>query len=509
MPELLLILYFALLGTLALLGVHRLILTAIAVRAPKIVQTPVSGPWPPVLVQLPIYNEAFVAERLVRAAAALRASGPLTLQILDDSTDETARILDRTVAELSSAGVDVRIERRGDRSGYKAGALAHGMARTDHPLIAIFDADFIPAPDFLERMVPSLLSSERIGLVQARWGHVNRSSSMLTRAQSIFLDGHFAVEHRARAATGHFFNFNGTAGVWRRAAIEHAGGWTPDTITEDLDLSYRAQLAGWRFEYLDDVVAPAELPERWSAFRSQQARWVRGSVEAARRHLKRVLFTSELPLAVRADAAVHLTNNFAYLLMALLACLLPAAVVLRDQLGWRVPFGQTALSALDLSMLTAGTCAMIVFYAAAVVRTDGRLTASRVLDLVYALCVGAGMSLSNAREVLVGLRSHGSEFVRTPKRGDTGRAQAMAIYRTPRRRLLLAVESIFTIYFAAGLAYALYFELWGALPFLLLYLIGFSSVVMGHVLELVQSSLSSRMISVTEPSSSSSPSSLS
>jgi cellulose synthase/poly-beta-1,6-N-acetylglucosamine synthase-like glycosyltransferase len=505
MAELLLTLYFGVLGILALLGIHRLVLTTSALR-----RAGSPPPWPelsaapPVLVQLPIYNEAFVAERLLFAAARLRYPGGLTLQVLDDSTDDTSRVIDRCAAELSAQGIDVRVERRGDRSGYKAGALAHGLRRTDHPLIAIFDADFIPPPDFLERTVPALLASDRTGMVQARWGHANHQSSALTRAQAIFLDGHFAIEHRARSRRGRFFNFNGTAGVWRRNAIEEAGGWTADTITEDLDLSYRAQLAGWRFEYLDDVVAFAELPESWSSFRSQQARWVRGSVETLRKHLFRVLTAKHLPLAVRADAAIHLTNNFAYFFMTLLACFLPAAVVLRDQLGWRVPFGQMLLSFLDLTMLTAGTCAMFLFYAAAIRRTDGRITFSRALDLVYALCIGAGMSISNCRELIAGLFSRGSEFVRTPKRGAAAMKLMMARYRSASRVAVLCVESIFLAYFAAGLAYAIYWGLWGALPFLLLYLVGFCSVVFGHLFELAHSSLSSRMISVTEPSSSSS-----
>jgi cellulose synthase/poly-beta-1,6-N-acetylglucosamine synthase-like glycosyltransferase len=504
----LLVVYFTVLGGLALLGIHRLLLTLSALRKdPPRAEAALDPSAPPVLVQLPIYNEAFVAERLLRAAARLRYPGALAIQVIDDSTDETSRLLDRAAAELRASGIDVRIVRRRDRSGYKAGALAHGLQRSDQPLIAIFDADFIPTEDFLERTVPALLAGERIGLVQARWGHVNQNASMLTRAQAIFLDGHFAIEHCARSKRGHFFNFNGTAGVWRRSAIETAGGWTGDTITEDLDLSYRAQLAGWRFEYLDHVVAPAELPERWSAFRSQQARWVRGSVETARKHLFEVLRARRLPLAVRAEAAVHLTNNFAYLWMAALACLLPAAVVLRDQLGWRVPFGQPMLSALDLTMLTAGTFAMFWFYAAAILRTDGRMTLARATDLLFALCLGAGMSISNAFEVIAGCFSRGSEFVRTPKRGDVARDRAMAQYRTRLRTTVLGIESIFLAYFAASLAYALYFELWGALPFLLLYLIGFGAVVGGHLMEMLYSSLSSRITSVTEPSSSSSSSS--
>lgn len=506
MAELLLISYFAVLGCLATLGIYRLILTAVAVRRRAQVPPPTPEAWPAVLIQLPIYDEALVAERLLRAAARLRYPGTVTIQVLDDSTDETSRILDRTAQELREQGHDVRVDRRSARTGYKAGALAAGLVvQPEQPLVAIFDADFLPPSDFLERTVPALLSDPRIGLVQARWGHVNRDRSLLTRAQAIFLDGHFSIEHQARARAGHFFNFNGTAGVWRRAAIEGAGGWTADTITEDLDLSYRAQLAGWRFAYLDDVVAPAELPESWAAFRSQQARWVRGSVETAKKHLGRLL-VADLPFALRVDAAIHLTNNFAYLLMALLACFLPSAVVLRDQLGWRIPGGQPLLSLLDLTMLTAGTFAMIVFYAAAVFRTEGRLTLGRFAELLYALCIGAGMSISNAREVLSGLFTRRSEFVRTPKRGEATLALALATYRSRSRAGTLLIEALFLCYFTAAAAYAVRWGLWGALPFLLLYLVGFASVVAGHLREAYSSS-SSRMISVTPPSTSSSSSS--
>jgi cellulose synthase/poly-beta-1,6-N-acetylglucosamine synthase-like glycosyltransferase len=497
MPGGLLTLYFAVLGSLALLGVHRLWLVARAVRRvtpdPPLAANPV-----PVLIQLPIYDEAFVVERLLRAAARIRHVGPVTIQVLDDSTDETRRVVDRVSDELRGSGSDVQVIRRGDRAGYKAGALARGLEVSDHPLIAIFDADFVPPPDFLERTVGYFAADERCALVQARWGHANRTSSLLTRAQAIFLDGHFAIEHRARSSSGRFFNFNGTAGVWRRSAITDAGGWTADTVTEDLDLSYRAQLRGWRFAYVDDLVAPAELPESWAAFRSQQSRWVRGGVETARKHLVPVL-RSAFPIGVRADAAIHLTHNLAYVAMAILACLLPAAVVLRDQLGWRVPGGQSLLSLLDLTTLTAGTCAMFVFYAAAAIRTDRRLTPGRAIEIVYALCVGAGMSLSNSLEALAGLASSRSEFVRTPKRGDSNADRSRAMYRARVRGTALALEALFTLYFAAAVGYAIHFELFGALPFLLLYLVGFGSIVLGHLREF---SSGARRTVVSDPRSS-------
>ena len=483
MSAALLIIYFAVLGVLALLGIYRLLLTARAFTARSQAKAPAPQVWPEVLVQLPLYNEAFVAARLLEAAAQLRYEGPLTIQVLDDSTDDTQGIVNRVAKAQRAKGVNIQVVRRPERAGYKAGALAYGLERSSAPLVAIFDADFIPPQDFLQRMVPELLSAPDRGLVQARWGHLNQDASMLTKAQAVFLNGHFAVEHRARAAAGHFFNFNGTAGVWRRAAIEQAGGWSSDTITEDLDLSYRAQLAGWRFAYINEVVAPAELPESWAAFRSQQARWVRGSVETARKHLRGVLGAKTHALGARLDGAIHLTNNFAYLLMAALAVLLPLTVVVRDQLGWRVPGGQLVLSALDLTMLTAGTFAMIVFYYSALLSVQGRRGWGRITDVIFALCLGAGMSLSNAREVLRGLRSERSEFVRTPKRGATEQQRAQVKYSSKLAPTIVLLELGFCAYFGAAVVYALRFELWGALPFLLLYHLGFSAVGFGSLLE--------------------------
>lgn len=495
--------YFAALTALALFGVHRLSLTWSARNAAPSPVAPPPESWPTVVVQLPLYNEAFVAERVIRSAAALRYPvGRLTIQVLDDSTDDTAGIVNRVVTELRQAGHQVEAVRRPNRVGYKAGALAHGLMQSDAALVAIFDADFIPDSDYLERVVPTLVADPECGMVQARWAHLNRTRSSLTRAQALYLDGHFGVEHRARAATGHSFNFNGTAGVWRRAAIDEAGGWRDDTITEDLDLSYRSQLAGWRFAYRDDVLVPSELPESWMAFRAQQARWVRGSIETARRQLPSILRARQWSLSRRFEATIHVTSNATYTLMALIGVLLPLTVILRDRLGWMVPGGQWVLSLLDLSMLTAGTFAMIIFYGFAIhTDPDG---SSRYRDLPFALCLGAGMSVSNASEVVRGLFSTKSEFVRTPKWGASA-GRALEKYRSPKGTGLAALELLFCAYHLGGVVYAVYFGLWGAIPFLLLYAVGFGAVGSGVMRELVRrrafaplySSSSSRTTSVT------------
>ncbi|MEO1230763.1 MAG: glycosyltransferase [Myxococcota bacterium] len=500
MAALLLATYFAVLGALSLHGLHRARLAWIAWRHRES-PVPARAATRPVLVQLPLYNEAFVAERVMRAAAALRFPEGGVVQVLDDSTDETRAVVDRVARELRTAGVDVEVVRRSDRTGYKAGALAEGLRRRpDAEVVAIFDADFMPRPDFVEQALPRLLAADDIGLVQARWGHLNRDASLLTRAQAVFLDGHFAVEHAARMQLGHPFNFNGTAGLWRRAAIDEAGGWQGDTITEDLDLSYRAQMKGWRFVYAHDLVAPAELPESWTAFRAQQARWTRGSVETARKLLGSVLRAEKLTLGARIDAAIHLTSNFAYLLMAALAVLLPAALVLREELGWRVPGGRLLLSGMDMSTLGAGTLAVTAFYLVALART-GAGPVRRIGDVLFALCLGAGMSLSNAREILRGLRSRSSEFVRTPKKGDfasaspgaalesggtgdaAGAPKAVGGYRARSKPWLIVIELGFAGYFAAGLVYAMTWRVWGAMPFLILYLLGFSTVALRSAFE--------------------------
>jgi cellulose synthase/poly-beta-1,6-N-acetylglucosamine synthase-like glycosyltransferase len=489
---LLLVAYFGVLGLLALFGLYRLRLVFTALRASHAEPTSVLGDDAPrLVVQIPLYNESFVAERAIRCAAALRyPKDRLSIQVLDDSTDDTRVLTARLERELG-----VRVIRRDERRGFKAGALANGLLHSDAELVAIFDADFAPEPDFLERTVPRLLAEPRCALVQARWAHLNRNHSWLTRAQAIFLDGHFAIEHRARQAQRCFFNFNGTAGVWRRQAIIDAGGWSDDTLTEDLDLSYRTQLSGWTFAYLDQVRVPAELPERWPAFRSQQTRWVRGSVQTAKKLGSRVLSAKQVPLAVRFDAMIHLFNNFAYLLMALLAVLLPPAVVARAELGWRIPGGQLLLGALDLTMLASGTLAMIVFYVAA------QRSLRRLPEIMFALCLGAGLSIQNTFAVLSGLSSRTGVFARTSKRGEVSRVRALA--REPSRApALVVLELLFAAYFVAAAIYSVEQRLYAPLPFLAMYGLGYAAIACGSLADHFSSSRWT--ISVTLRSSSSS-----
>ncbi len=470
--------YFGVLSLLALYGLHRLSLVWIFLRESRRTRagrstqpdeaTP-GGSWPAVTVQLPIYNEYYVLERLLRAACGLRyPDGLLEIQVLDDSDDRTRHLAARLVASYRALGHDIHHIRRKGRDGYKAGALAGGMARARGELIAVFDADFIPPAEFLERTVPRFADG-RVGMVQARWGHTNRDYSLLTRAQALLLDGHFVVEHGARHAAGRFFNFNGTAGIFRRACIEEAGGWQGDTLTEDLDLSYRAQLAGWRFELMPDLVVPAELPVELNSLRSQQRRWAMGSIQTARKLLPAVL-TAPLPRPVKLEAIVHLTNNLAYPLLALLAILIVPALTARADRPW------TYLM-LDLPLLLAGTGSFALFCGVAQhgIGEDWRMG---MLRLPALMAIGIGLCLNNGLAVLRALVSHEVEFHRTPKfcigarEPDGPRAWSRLAYRGPRSTLIL-LEVAFALYFAAAVALGLLQARYASLPFLLLFEVGF------------------------------------
>ena len=453
--------YAATMALLGVYGLHRVVLLtrfrwhrgASAAPAPAAQRRTVT-------VQLPIYNERTVAARMIRAAGELEyPRDRLEIQVLDDSTDETVAIVDEEVARLRARGIDARAIRRPDRRGYKAGALEHGLATAKGELVCIFDADFVPFPDFLERLV-GWFEDASIGMVQARWEHVNRDESALTRAESALLDGHFVIEHKVRHDSGLFFNFNGTAGIWRRAAIESAGGWQHDTLTEDLDLSYRAQLAGWRFVYAPMVVAPAEVPPDIAAFKSQQHRWAKGSVQVFRKLGWRILSSNE-PLRIKLEALAHLSGNIGYPCVLAIAILLPLSLTRRPVFPHWVHAVLFALC----------TISVLLFYDRSQ-RALGRGLGARVRDTLSAVTLGIGMCVSQTRAVVEGLTPRTGAFVRTPKRGD---APATKRYRAtligwPGVELLLAA------WFAWGIATAVQRELWGVLPFLALFFTSFAWV---------------------------------
>lgn len=451
--------YLATLAALGFFGLHRVwLVSRFRWKARAEFPAPAWAEPPRVTVQLPLYNERTVAARLIRAVGAFDYPRErLEIQVLDDSSDETRVIVEAEVGELVRRGLDAKVLRRANRAGFKAGALAHGLDSARGELIAIFDADFVPRPDFLRRLVPAFAQPE-VGMVQARWEHMNRDESLLTRAQSTLLDGHFVIEHTVRFDHGLFFNFNGTAGLWRRSTIDSAGGWQHDTLTEDLDLSYRAQLAGWRFVYVPQHAAPAEVPAELGAFQSQQYRWAKGSVQVARKLAGRIA-RADQPLRVKLEAAAHLLGNAGYPFVVLLAALLPLVTTVET----RVP------TVWHLAAFAVCTLSVIAFYERGQ-RALGRPWRKRVLDVPAAMALGIGMSVAQTRAVLSGILGQTGEFVRTPKRGDAPAAT--------RYRLALArwpwLEVAYSAWFALGIVRAVAAGLWGSLPFLLLFFAGFA-----------------------------------
>ena len=420
--------------------------------------------WPIVTTQIPLYNECNVAERVIRAVAAIDyPAGRHQIQVVDDSNDETVALVDEIAEDLRKDGVWIDVCRREDRVGYKAGGLKEAMNSAKGDYFAIFDSDFVPEADFLKQMMP-LFKDEKIGLVQSRWGHLNSEHSMLTRAQSVGVDGHFVVEQVARAANGLFLNFNGTAGVWRKEAIIDGGGWQADTLTEDLDLSYRCQLRGWKLEYAIDVVVPAELPETYSAFKSQQFRWAKGSVQTARKLLKTVLGSSTNLLA-KMQAVFHLLHYFAHLLMFSLAFLALPLVGLLPKLS------SAAWTGILILPLVVATMGPSVLYMVSQRYLHPKMWWKKFFYLPGMVALGFGICISNSRAVIEALIGVKSGFVRTPKRG----AKEVKKYRTkvdwvPFAELLAALYCVATmvIYFSQGV--------YGAVIYFMIYGVGFLTV---------------------------------
>src|SRR4249919_2731330 len=460
--------YFFVLIVLAIYGWHRYYLVYLYMRykdkEPK--PGPPLDPLPVVTIQLPLYNEMYVADRLIDAVCRIEYPRErFEVQVLDDSTDETRNIADQAVRRWAAEGVDIKYIHRLDRSGYKAGALEAGLKTARGEFIGIFDADFIPTPDFLIRLIPHFTDAG-VGMVQARWGHINRDYSLLTRIQAILLDGHFVLEHGGRNRAGRFFNFNGTAGVWRRRAIDEAGGWQHDTLTEDLDLSYRAQLRGWRFVFVPELIAPAEVPVEMNAFKSQQHRWAKGSIQTCRKLLPTIL-RSSLPMGVKAEAFFHLTANFNYILMCVLSILMFPSMVIRYNMGWY------EMILIDVPLFFAATFSFCNFYVVCQreIHTDWL---ARLKYVPFLMSVGIGLSINNTRAVFEALFNKESEFTRTPKyriEGDSddwvGKKYSQSVAVQP------LIELALGLYFTATVFYALANQIYGTVPFLILFQVGF------------------------------------
>ncbi|MEQ1566193.1 MAG: glycosyltransferase [Myxococcota bacterium] len=468
-PEAVLGAYLAVLGVLSFNGLHRLWLLWVWARSSPRPTPPFPADPPRVTVQLPLFDERYVAERVIRAAAALRyPRDRFRIQVLDDSTDDTTAICADVVAELAAAGLQIELVHRTDRTGFKAGALERGLSTTPDELVAVFDADFVPDPSFLERTVPHF-ADPGVGMVQARWGHLNADDSWLTRAEATLLDGHFVIEHTARNVSGRWFNFNGTAGIWRRDAIVAGGGWQHDTLTEDLDLSYRAQLAGWRFVYLPEVVAPAELPADLPAFKSQQHRWAKGSIQTAKKLLARI-WRAPVGLPIKIEATSHLCANLSYPLVVVLTVLLPFAVAARTEHANEL---QTLIR-VDLVLFLFAVLPFVAFYGAAVHGSGAPGRLGRWARLPVVLALGLGMAASQTRAVLEGWFGEVGTFARTPKRGDA----RSVVYLAATRGLVWAELALAT-YLAAAIVYAVSRGYWGSLPFLLLFAGGYGVVGLG------------------------------
>jgi hypothetical protein len=421
-----------------------------------------------------MFNEMFVAERLIDAAA--RIDYPrdrLEIQVLDDSTDATSTIARSKCDALRDEGLDVTYLHRDDRAGYKAGALEAGMARTKGNFLLVFDADFVPAPSIVRDLI-DFFTDPSVGMVQARWAHLNGDRSLLTRCQAMLLDGHFVIEHAARNRSGRFFNFNGTAGMWRKAAISDAGGWQHDTITEDMDLSYRAQLAGWKFVYAPHVTAPAELPCDMNSFKGQQYRWAKGSIQTARKLLGPIL-RAPVSRKVKTEAFFHLTNNVAYVFLLLLAALQLPNMLIRGHLE------HPELLLLDVPLFLATCGSVAAFYMVAHHDLYGeRWGAIKRLPILMAL--GIGLSINNGRAAIEGLFGHNVEFVRTPKRGAIDGDPGLGTYRG-RWPWHNTIELLFGVYCTGTLVIAIATRNWASVPFLLLFCGGFTYVGVTSVYE--------------------------
>jgi cellulose synthase/poly-beta-1,6-N-acetylglucosamine synthase-like glycosyltransferase len=465
--------YLSVLIGLSGYGLHRYFIVYLFLKYRRQVPQPLSRfeQLPVVTVQLPLFNEIYVVERLLKSVSELDYPRKLLqIQVLDDSTDETRQLTDSCAHQLRERGFDVELIHRTDRVGFKAGALEEGLATARGDFVCILDADFVPQPDLLKATV-HFFTDPKVGMIQTRWGHINRGYSLLTRVQAMFLDGHLLLEQVARSRSGRFFNFNGTAGLWRKSCIAQSGGWQHDTLTEDLDLSYRAQLAGWRFIFLNDVVTPAELPVDMNGFKSQQHRWTKGSIQTCKKVLPRI-WRSGLPLPIKIEATGHLTSNFAYLLLACLCVLLHPSTG-GPQSGWLRMF------LIDVPIFLTASVSVAVFYICAQRELHPRTWMKEILLLPALIALGVGLSINNARAVLEAVFNHHSEFKRTPKYGIEMKSQAWRSCRyMPLKSLLPLIEIGFATYFSYFLYYAFAHGQYLTLPFLILFQVGFLYVAL-------------------------------
>ena len=462
--------YFAVMIVLALYGIHRY---TMCYQYFKYRRNYDPNPrqhfaeLPLVTIQLPIFNEQFVIDRLIEAICAIEyPPEKLEIQVLDDSTDETCEVAAGIVERYAALGHPIVYIHRTNRHGFKAGALDAGLKVAKGEFVAIFDADFVPPTDWLMKVIHHFAEPE-IGMVQTRWTHLNRDYSMLTQIEAILLDGHFVLEHGARVRSGEYFNFNGTAGMWRRQAIQDGGGWQHDTLTEDTDLSYRSQMAGWRFKYLPDVECPSELPIEMTAFKTQQARWAKGLIQTSIKVLPMV-FRSNTSRRNKIESVYHLTANMSYPLMVIMSALLIPAMICRFYQGW------FQMLLIDVPLFTASTFSIAVFYLMSERELFPKTWKRTFYYLPFLMALGIGLTVTNTKAVMEALFGIKSAFVRTPKyrvavKGEKSQA---AKYR---KRLKLApwIELLLGCYFAAAIYYTFTNKNYFTAPFLILFVVGY------------------------------------
>lgn len=469
--------YFSILAILSFYGIHRYIMVYLYHKYQKRAVAPQSRfeELPRVTVQIPAYNEMYVIERVIDAVCAFDyPKDRLDIQVLDDSTDETQRIAQDAVERWRNLGMDIDYIHRSDRTGFKAGALENGLRTAKGEFVAIFDVDFVPEPDFLQKSI-HYFSNPKVGMVQGRWEHLNRDYSFLTRTQAIFLDGHFMLESYTRFLSGRFFNFNGTAGILRIKTIEDAGGWEHDTLTEDLDLSYRAQLKGWKFVFLPQLTVPAELPVEINSFKSQQCRWAKGAMQTCKKSLLRVL-RSDCGAGEKLETWYHLTGNISYPLMVILALVLFPAMIVRYNQGW------FELLVIDLPLFILSFSSVSTFYITSqkALHKDWR---RRILYLPGLMAVGIGMTIPGSKAVLEGAIGLKSAFVRTPKFSVGGNKEDKNAKNTKNEwmkkkyrgdiGIVTLLEIAFGIYFGFVTLYAWDLGIYGVIPFLMLFMWGY------------------------------------
>ncbi|MDQ1265505.1 MAG: hypothetical protein QG635_656 [Bacteroidota bacterium] len=470
MESVILLIYFVSLSVLFGFGIHGIILLYYYKKTSSVNNNTDVMPddLPKVTVQLPLFNECFVIERLIRSVCEIKYPiDKLEIQVLDDSTDETVHIASKLVDDFSAKGFNIKYIHRDNRSGYKAGALKAGLEVAEGEYIAVFDADFVPNPEFLIKTVP-YFSNKNVGMVQTRWEHLNEEYSFLTRAQALALDGHFVLEQQVRNKAGFFINFNGTAGIWRKSCIIDAGNWQPDTLTEDLDLSYRAQLKGWKFMFLNDVTSPAELPADINALKTQQFRWTKGAVETAKKMLPSV-FRSNLPLKVKLECLVHLTSNIVFPFIMVVAFLNIPVVIIKNTIGGFDEY----YSLMSVFVLASISTFLFYMYAQRAIHLDWR---RRLLLFPVFLAGSMGLAVNNSKAVIEALINKKSGFTRTPKIGDNTTELKKKKYLQKRIGGTVVIELLMTLYFLFGIVISSIFLEIAAIPFQLLFLMGFGTV---------------------------------